>query len=274
MSDHTKEQPYPGVRAFGIPATTDLARARAVARECENLGYSTVWSNDTPLADGIVTAAEMAQAAGRIRVAVEVVACDRRPADQVAAALRASKVPLERFVLGIGAGGSKSLHTVREAATKLAAEFGDDLTIGIAAMGPQMCRLAGEIASLVLYNWMLPGRCEWANRRTEQGRARSARPEPVARTAYVRVALGAQGRSLIAEDAARYNRFPAYARHFRAMGAPRESAGVAGTTEEIPAGLAAYDKVLDETVVRALPAPDTVESTLDVARAAAPFGVH
>jgi alkanesulfonate monooxygenase SsuD/methylene tetrahydromethanopterin reductase-like flavin-dependent oxidoreductase (luciferase family) len=258
-------------RGFGIPATTDAARARRVAAECERLGYASIWSNDVPNADGIRTAAYMAEATDALRVGVGVVPFDRRPAREVVRLLDQVAMPLDRLLLGVGAGqSSKPLHTVKEAVSRLRDEVGPELTIAVAAMGPRMCRLAGRIADLVLLNWMLPGRIEWALGHVAAGQAKREAPGSVAKAAYIRVALEPGATNRLAAEAARYNRMPAYRAHFAAMGAPPASVGVAARPAEIAERLGAYDRVLDEAIVRALPALDTVEDTLAVAEAGAP----
>jgi hypothetical protein len=111
----------------------------------------------------------------------------------------------------------------------------------------------------------------WADTFVRAGEDKREVPGRVERAAYIRVSLEPGGLDRVEEEAARYNRIPAYRRHFEAMGAPLRSVGVAALAEEIPARLAAYDSVLDEAIVRALPALDTVESTLASAQAAAPI---
>ena len=262
-------------RGFGIPATADSARARRVASECERLGYTSIWSNDVPNADGLVTVAEMAGSTHAIRLGVGVIPLDRRPAQQVLERLRSLQIPLDRLVLGVGAGQSKApLRTVKEGVARLRGELGEGLTIAVAAMGRQMCRLAARHADVVLFNWMLPFRIVWASSIVEAGERERRDPGRVLRAAYIRVALEPGGFERLGEEAARYNRIPAYRKHFEEMGAPLATVGVAAHPSEIPSRLAAYDKVLDEAIVRALPALDTVEDTLAVAKAAAPAAVE
>jgi alkanesulfonate monooxygenase SsuD/methylene tetrahydromethanopterin reductase-like flavin-dependent oxidoreductase (luciferase family) len=260
-------------RAFGIPATRDFERAGRIAAAVEDLGFSSIWSNDVPAADGIVTAANMALATESIRVAVGVVAVDRRPPAEIVRAIQELELPLDRFVLGIGGGSSRNpLELVREAVAELRDSLGPDARIGVAAMGPRMCRLAGEIADTVLFNWMLPERISWARRRVAEGADRSGREELPEMAAYVRAAVGEGAGDRIAAEEARYNGYPAYSRHFKAMGAPAGSVGVFDAGGAYLTGLADYDRVLDEVVVRALPASDSVASTLAVAEASRPGG--
>lgn len=258
-------------RGFAIPATADLEWAQQVAARVEEVGYTTIWSNDTPGADGIVTAAAMADATETLRVGVGVVAVHRRPPEEIAEIVRELEIPLERLVLGVGSGSSPSpIRSVRDAVSALRDLLGPDPLIAVAAMGPQMCRLAGEVADTVLFNWMVPERIEWARSRVAEGARRSGRDGLPEFAAYVRCAIGPGAVDRVAAEAAKYNGYPAYTRHFTAMQVPLERVGVTDETGDNPARLADYDSVLDEVVVRALPESESVTSTLAVAEASAP----
>lgn len=258
-------------RGFGIPATGDSQRARTVAAEVERLGYSSIWTNDVPQADGLWTAAQMAEATARLRVGVGVLPIDRRTPAEIAAGIEELQIPLDRLWLGIGAGRSvRPIGAVGAAVAELRELVGPDLRLGIAAMGRQMCRLAGRIADFVLFNWMIPEHIRWAVDQVDTGAAGDLDTPPPLKFAYVRVAVGSGAAQRLAEEAAKYNSFPAYRRHFQAMGQPVASVGIATGADDVPAHLAPYDRVLDEGVARALPAADSVESTLAVARASAP----
>ncbi|MEX2586534.1 MAG: LLM class flavin-dependent oxidoreductase [Actinomycetota bacterium] len=258
-------------RGFGIPATADESRARTVAAEAERLGYSSIWTNDTPKADGILTAARMAEATHALRVGVGVVPIDRRPPVEIATEIERLGVPLDRLVLGVGSGRSpKPIAAVRDAVYELRELVGPDLCVGISAMGPQMCRLAGRIADFVLFNWMVPERIAWAGEQVSRGGADDASTPVPQKLAYIRVATGPSPEQQLHKEAAKYDSVPAYHRHFQAMGVPLEEVGVATGAANVHAELAAYDRVLDEGVVRALPASDSVESTLAAAQASAP----
>lgn len=258
-------------RGFAIPATEDLERAQEIAARVEALGYSSIWSNDTPGADGIVTAAAMADATENLRVGVGVVAVHRRPPQEIAEVVRELEIPLERLVLGVGSGSSPTpIRTVRDAVAALRDLLGPELRVGVAAMGPQMCRLAGEVADTVLFNWMVPKRLAWARARVAEGAGRSRRNDLPELTAYVRCAIGGGAAERVAAEASKYNGYPAYTRHFTAMGVPLADVGVTDQTGDYPSRLADYDSVLDEVVVRALPKSESVTSTLAVAEASAP----
>jgi alkanesulfonate monooxygenase SsuD/methylene tetrahydromethanopterin reductase-like flavin-dependent oxidoreductase (luciferase family) len=254
------------VRGFGIAATTDPELVEAVARLAEELGYSTVWTNDNPMsADGLEVAARMITATTRIRIGIGVMPIDSRPPPSIASRLEKLHIPLDRVVLGIGAGFSpKPLQAVSTATDELHALLGESATIGLAAMGPRMCSLAGRIADLVLLNWMIPERIRWARSLIEKG---GRAPELAA---YVRCAIEPDAADRINEEAARYRHLPHYRRHFDQMAA-QPPIGVALDENIDPQlELNAYDAALDETVVRALPAPEEPKQILDIARIAAP----
>jgi alkanesulfonate monooxygenase SsuD/methylene tetrahydromethanopterin reductase-like flavin-dependent oxidoreductase (luciferase family) len=196
-------------------------------------------------------AGAMLAATTAIRVGVGAVPSDRRPPAGVAEQLLAASLPLERLVLVVGSGGSVSVELVRQAVAELRDRLGAEVSLGVAAMGPRMCRLGGEVADLVLLNWMTPERMVWARRQVRQGAAgrapglRAAEPELAS---YIRVSLG-QGATLrVGAEAARYGTMPAYAQNF-AM-----EAGLVGIAATDPlvalAMLEPYDEVLDEAILR------------------------
>ena len=216
------------------------------------MGYSSVWTNDAPPGDGLAVAGAMLAATTAIRVGVGAVPSDRRPPAGVAEQLLAASLPLERLVLVVGSGGSASVEVVRQAVTELRDRLGAEVSLGVAAMGPRMCRLGGEIADLVLLNWMTPERMVWARQQVRQGAAgrapglRAAEPEL---DCYVRVSLG-QGAALrVGAEAARYGAMPAYARNFSAMGVASVGVAAPDPSQARPM-LEPYEQVLDEAIVR------------------------
>jgi len=261
-------------RGFAVPATPDLELAGTVAASSEEQGYSSAWTNDAPPGDGLAMAGAMLAATTAIRVGVGAVPCDRRLPAGVAERLLTASLPLERLVLVVGSGGSTSVEVVRQAVAELRDRLGAEVSLGVAAMGPRMCRLGGEIADLVLLNWMTPERMVWARRQVRQGAARRApglRAAEPELASYIRVSLG-QGAALrVGAEAAHYGAIPAYARNFSAMGVA--SVGVAASDpSQAPSMLEPYEQVLDEAIVRpivkmptsALPELDEVVEVLGV----------
>jgi len=88
---------------------------------------------------------------------------------------------------------------------------------------------------------------------------------------YVRVALGEAGRRRLAGEGARYGAIPSYARHFARMGvAPETTCLAAASAAELPIGLAAWDGIVDEVLVRAITPNDTAEELRELLDAARP----
>lgn len=254
-------QPSAPTRGFAFPAMVDLDLCATMAGSAEELGYRSVWTNDAPPGDGLACAAAMLAATRHIRVGVGAVAIDRRPPSVIAEALGGlDGQALDRLVVVVGAGFSATVDQVRSAVGELRALV-PDLTVGVAAMGARMCRMGGEVADVVLLNWMNPERIAWARERIGEGAAHrragleASAPEVAC---YVRVSLG-QGAGLrVAAEAAHYQQMPQYARNFTAMGVASVGIGAADPGKA-PALVAPYDAVLDETVLRCivtLPAGD------------------
>jgi alkanesulfonate monooxygenase SsuD/methylene tetrahydromethanopterin reductase-like flavin-dependent oxidoreductase (luciferase family) len=253
-------------RAFGIAAMNDEAAVARIATTVEHLGYSTFWTNDTPAADGVVVAAQAQEATSSIRIAIGVVAIDRRPPRELAKSL--DRLDPRRVVVGIGAGFSDRPIASVVRAVKELRNLLPDFKIALAAMGPQMCRAAGRLADVVLLNWMTPERITWARKRIKEGEAsRPKDTQPVEVASYIRASVASNDGGLIAEEAARYMAMPHYQRHFEAMGADLTSLGV--VLDGDGSGLTPYEEVLDESVVRALPrSASDIDGILRIAEAA------
>ena len=102
------------------------------------------------------------------------------------------------------------------------------------------------------------------------GAAAAKRPAPKI-FAYVRLAIGEAGRAKLAEEGDRYGGIPAYAANFERMGVkPVETAIGAPDPGSVPAALARWRGAVDEVVLRAITAVDTVEENLVLLRAAKP----
>jgi alkanesulfonate monooxygenase SsuD/methylene tetrahydromethanopterin reductase-like flavin-dependent oxidoreductase (luciferase family) len=139
----------------------------------------------------------------------------------------------------------------------------------VAALGPQMCRLAGELADGVLFNWLTPQHARLSGEWVRAG-ATAAGRRPPKLFAYVRVALGSEARDRLVQEAARYAAIPAYAANFARMGVKPVETGIAAQTQDaIPPGLGQWQGVVDEIVLRAITGQDTVEETLALLQACA-----
>ncbi|MEO8245959.1 MAG: LLM class flavin-dependent oxidoreductase [Chloroflexota bacterium] len=258
-----------GELGFGIVAAAREASQR-LGPEVERLGYAELWANDTRRGSGPDTLAIAGASTRELRFGIGVMALSERGPQRIAAALRAAGVaglPLERTTVGVGSGASRSLALVRAGVESLRTLLPEQ-RIAVAAVGPRMCALAGEIADTVLLNWSLPAHLAEQRRWIGDGAARAGRPIPRL-TAYVRVAVGEGAEHRLGAEMARYaSRSPAYSSLFADRSA---LVGVAAThPADLRAGLLPYRSLLDCCVVRGLPDGDTIDDWLRVAEAAAP----
>src|SRR5680860_1363459 len=215
-------------RGFGVAAAIPGELIAPLAKAAEEAGYSTFWVNDTPGADGIQALERAAAVTSRLRLAVGVIPLDRRSPGAIAKRVKEAGLPIERLVIGIGAGGAHagSLDLVERGIVEIQELTGSAVAVG--ALGLKMIGLAGRLANGVILNWLTP---EWIAKSVEVARGLE-RSEPVEIVGYVRTALEASRVKLEAE-ASRYASFPAYGRHFQRIGVPAIETCVIGSSETI-----------------------------------------
>ena len=249
----------------GIPADV----IRASAREAEALGYASFWVNHPGQTDGLAALALAAGETRRVDLGVGVIPLHTRDPASIVEGVRATYLPTARLLLGVGSPNPKSLERVREGVAELKRHL--QTRIIVAALGPKMCRLAGEVADGVLFNWLTP---EYARRSAElvrEGAIAANRTTPVVTYAYVRLAMGPAGIARLGEEGGRYAGIPAYAAHFQRMGVkPVDTAVTGQTPADIRTALTRWDGAVDEVVLRAITGEDTVDQTLALVRAAKP----
>jgi len=238
---------------------------RASAREAEGLGYSSFWVNHPGATDGLAALALAAGETRRIELGIGVIPLHTRGPDSIVQGVHANGLPLDRLLLGVGSPNPGALTRVREGVAALRSKLAARLVV--AALGPQMCRVAGEVADAVLFNWLTP---EHARRSAEWVRAGAAAAgrQPPRLFAYVRVALGAAASDRLREEGVRYAAIPAYAAHFARMGVkPVETAIAASSAGALAAALANWQGAVDEIVLRAITGTDTIDENLALLRA-------
>jgi alkanesulfonate monooxygenase SsuD/methylene tetrahydromethanopterin reductase-like flavin-dependent oxidoreductase (luciferase family) len=256
---------------FGITAQRDPAAVEVgrLAAALEALRYDELWANDGRRGSGLATLAAAVSTTERIDLCLGVAPLSDRSAAEIAAEVERLGIPHARLVLGIGTGSGRSLAAMREAVQELRRLL-PDVRLGIAALGPRMCALGGEIADVVLLNWSFPDRIAWSRERIAAGAAGAGRPIPRV-AGYVRVAIGPDAPARLAAEGQRYRDRPRpYDRQFDAQGtAARGLPGVAAVDPlEVPALLAPYREALDSCVVRALPVEPGLSTWLKIAGAA------
>src|SRR5262249_61126789 len=94
----------------------------------------------------------------------------------------------------------EALRRVRAGVGELRRQLSTRLIV--AALGPHMCRLAGEVADGVLFNWLTPEYARESAERVREGAARGKRPVPRL-CAYVRLAMGPGAGDRLAQEGER-----------------------------------------------------------------------
>ncbi|MGH7321233.1 MAG: LLM class flavin-dependent oxidoreductase [Candidatus Rokuibacteriota bacterium] len=253
---------------FALFAGTAPEVIRASAREAEASGYRSFWVNHPGATDGLAALALAAKETRHIEMGIGVIPLHTRGPASIVEGVRSKALPLARLLLGVGSPNPGALGRVRAGIAELRSQLSARLIV--AALGPQMCRVAGEVADGVLFNWLTPEHARLSAEWVRAGAA-AARRQPPKLFAYVRVALGAAACERLAQEGARYAAIPAYADHFARMGVkPVETAIAAQSAELILTALGQWRGVIDEVVVRAITGADTVEEHLALLHAAKP----
>jgi alkanesulfonate monooxygenase SsuD/methylene tetrahydromethanopterin reductase-like flavin-dependent oxidoreductase (luciferase family) len=255
-------------RGFALFAGVAPEVIRASAREAEGLGYSSFWVNHPGSTDGLSALALAAKETRRIEIGIGVIPLQTRGPDSIVQGVRSNDLAVDRLYLGVGSENPDALKRVRTGVAELRSQL--SARIVVAALGPQMCRVAGEIADAVLFNWLTP---EHARRSAEWVRAGAAAAgrQPPRSFAYVRIALGAAAYTRLLEEGARYAAIPSYAANFARMGVkPVETAVAAQSADAISSALEQWRGAVDEMILRAITGRDTVEENLTLLRAAKP----
>ena len=256
-------------RAFGVTAGIDEEIASPLAARCQELGYSSMWSNDHPGAKGLETLADYANGADRIALGVAVIALDRQSIEEIASDIDRLGLDRQRLWLGLGAGFTeKPLTRMREALPGLR-EALPGVRLVLAAMGPKMSAFGGAEWDGVFFNWMTPEFAAGAREWVERGASEAGREAPPI-FGYVRTAVGADAERRLAKDESFYRDLhKGYRSHFDRQGAPEGTVGVAAENAGVAQEQLSRYRALDTVVVRAL-ASATYEDMSALAEAASP----
>jgi len=193
------------------------------------LGYSSAWTPSGGDGAAFDRCLAWHQATG-LPTGIAVVPASAQPPEFYAQeASRVWEGSQGRFVLGVGSG--QLAHPVREMAQYLEAlrqRLPPELPIYLAALGPGMLRLAGELADGVLLNWCSRDQVAMSRLEVERAAAQVGRPTPPL-AAYIRTAVDpdpAAAARVLGEAMLAYALGPgAYRRHFERMGFADELAG-------------------------------------------------
>jgi alkanesulfonate monooxygenase SsuD/methylene tetrahydromethanopterin reductase-like flavin-dependent oxidoreductase (luciferase family) len=256
-------------RAFGIAAGLDSETAAPLAARCQELGYSSMWSNDHPGANGLDTLSAFAEGTNELELGVAVMALDRHDPADINERIEALGLDRDRIWVGVGAGFDKRPLTTMRNALPALREAIPGVRLVLAAMGPKMSALAGSGFDGAFLNWLTPEFAAGARESVHSGAEESGRePPPV--FGYVRTAVGDDAKERLAKEESFYRDLhDGYRRQFARLDRPKGTVGVAAADAgEARRELDRYDG-LDVVVVRGL-ASATLEAMGAVAAAAAP----
>lgn len=256
------------MRGFGIDAGVPVEVAVEVAEEAEQLGYGSFWVNGSPPHGALEVITAVAGGTG-LDLGVGVFPLTRISVDELISEVRGRDIPQDRLWLGVGSGREKgALAEVRQAVEAVRREL--EVTVVTGAVGPRMTALAGEIADAVLFTWWIASEVERSRAVLNEAAERAGRHPPLV-ISYVRCALMPQAAEALAERAEAYGAIPRYKEVFARNRIGAADTVVTGSSrEELLEGIAREEAVLDRSVIRAIPAENTVAALSELARACAP----
>ena len=244
-----------------------LGEFPALGREAETRGYRTGWVGEASGADAIVLSTLIATHTSTLQIANGVIPVQTRtPIVYGQAAATLAHLAPGRFALGLGLSSeiivgqwhglpfAPSVQQMREAVQIIRMVAGGERVnfdgrfyklknfrlsvpapspaprIYLAALGPRMCELAGEVADGVLLNWIPPSAVPASLRHVEAGAARAGRSlADVDVAVYVRTCVTDEReavREALARDITGYATVSVYARFFAECGFAEEMATV------------------------------------------------
>lgn len=248
----------PTEMSFGVAGALGHDVVRAIVPRLEGAGFATLWVNDTPGGDSLESLAVAAEVTTTLHLATGVISVDRRPQEEIIAAVLRLELPQSRLTIGIGSSAPPSpLSRIRDSIDGLRAGLSSKVMVG--ALGPKMRELAVTRGDGALLNWLTPD----AARQAVVDRDHIVGGSSARIALYVRTALGQAAARRLEAEAERYEDIPTYAANFRRLGVRAiETAVRSDSPGGIREGLARYDGIVNETVVRAITANDTVDEYL------------
>ena len=265
------------------------ADIRSLASLAEELGYGEVWMTEGAGRDSLTQLTAIATATGSIKLGTGILPMfSRTPLITAMSAAGLSAVSEGRFILGPGVGNKPATEDGHGVAYRLPLEHLRDLIqivrqlllgeevsyqgkaitvsraslgdaapgvktpIYIAALGPRMLQLAGEIADGVLPSWTAASYLEQAISLVRDGAAKVGRdPSEIAISGYLRVAVTddlAAGQASLQREIARYAGGSHYRNYFRNTGFEQEMEGaqLASGHGDNPATAAAIGESMQE----------------------------
>ena len=245
------------------PLAIPIAEFPALAREAEARGYRTAWVGEASGAEAIVLSTLIATHTAALKIANGVIPVQTRtPIVYGQAAATLGHLAPGRFALGLGLSSeiivgqwhglpfAPSIQQMREAVQIIRMTAAGERVnfegrfyrlknfrlaipapapaprIYLAALGPRMCELAGEVADGVLFTWIPPAAVPASLRHVEAGAKRAGRSlADVDVAVYVRACVTDEPepvRESLARDITGYAIVNAYARFFAECGFAEE----------------------------------------------------
>jgi len=248
---------------FGLTGALDPDIVRELAPRIGAAGFRTLWINDTPGGDSLAGLRAAAAVTTNLKLASGVIPLDRRPATEIISRVESLQIPQDRLVLGVGSGGANpALRLVRTGVAELQDKLECRVVVG--ALGPRMRKLGATESAGLLLNWLTPAAATLVQEEMVTD-TREAGIEPAWVTLYVRVAFGDRATDRLRGEAERYGQIKGYAANFARLGIDGMQASVSSDDPGIiRSKLADYAGTVNEVVVRAITAGDTLEELLEL----------
>jgi alkanesulfonate monooxygenase SsuD/methylene tetrahydromethanopterin reductase-like flavin-dependent oxidoreductase (luciferase family) len=258
-------------RGFGVSALISADFIQPLAQAAEAEGYTTFWVNDVPGGNGLEQLARAQVVTSRIRLGAGVLPVDRWTPSDIVREVERLRLDPERVAIGIGSGGitSGALDATSAASHALTASGLGRVLVG--ALGMAMCELAGRDADGVILNWLVPEAAPALIERVRAGAQSVGKPEPEI-VAYVRTACHPAADEVLQREAAAYESYPAYRRHFERMNVRAIDTTINGGSDAISERFQCFAPGVDEVVARAIAQDDSIAGYLAVLSAASPDG--
>lgn len=243
---------------FGITGKVPPAVVRELAPMVEKAGFKSMWFNHITHGNAYSSIEVAASVTTSLKLGSGVTSIDSMmSAREIVEQVRNRDLPTDRLIIGIGANKPPSpLRTVRQGIELIHGEL-PGVPVVVGALGPKMRELGVQKADGILLNWLTPQAAKLA-----MASRRESAPDTAARVAlYIRCALGEHNSAAIEAEAERYEGFPSYSANFDRLGFRALDAAVkVDTADELKARLAEFQDVVDDPILRAITAEDTIEA--------------
>ena len=209
---------------FSIDPDQGLSEAdeEQLVRMADQLGYDSAWTPSRADAAAFDRCLRWYEASG-LPVGISAIpASGQSPEFYAEHARRAWEHTNGQFTLGVGSGVMPHpAQTMPPYLVDLRRRVPTELPLYLAALGPFMLRLAGEMADGVALNWCTREQVAWSRRQLADAAKAAGRPVPRI-VEYIRTAVDPDrelARRTVAAAALNYSlHAPAYRRHFERMG--------------------------------------------------------